>query len=86
MTVYRLILWLASSTLLIGAARAVEVGRPVEVSKHFRSGGVFMNVRLMGLIEISHEEVNGLACRELSGLAWDQDAGILYAVSDSLRG
>ncbi len=83
MTVYRLILWLALSTLLIGAARGVEIGRPVEISKHFRSGGVFMNVRLLGLIEISHEEVNGLACRELSGLAWDQDAGVLYAVSDS---
>ena len=64
-------------------ARAVEIGRPVEISKHFRSGGVFMNVRLLGLIEVSHEEVNGLACRELSGLAWDQDAEIVYAVSDS---
>ena len=83
LTVYRLILSLALSASLIGAAGAVEIGQPVEISKHFRSGDVFMNVRLLGLIEISHEEVNGLACRELSGLAWDQDAGILYAVSDN---
>ncbi|MGH8542854.1 MAG: esterase-like activity of phytase family protein [Gammaproteobacteria bacterium] len=83
MTVYRLMLWLALSTLLIGTARGVEIGRPIEISKHFRSGGVFMNVRLLGLIEISHEKINDLACRELSGLAWDQDAEILYAVSDS---
>jgi hypothetical protein len=42
-----------------------------------------MQVRLLGTLHLSNTPINGLAATELSGLAWDEDEQILYAVSDA---
>jgi len=39
-------------------------------------------VRILGTLMIPSRTVNGLRLASLSGLAWDDDEGILYAVSD----
>jgi len=39
-------------------------------------------VRILGALMIPSRTVNGLRLASLSGLAWDDDDGILYAVSD----
>ncbi len=41
-----------------------------------------MGIRLLGTLDLSGLTVKGLAAHELSGLAWDEDDQILYAVSD----
>ena len=39
-------------------------------------------IRVLGVLKLPTRSVNGLRFAGLSGLAWDDDAGILYAVSD----
>lgn len=39
-------------------------------------------LRALGMIELPDLTVNGLRLSQLSGLAWDDDDGILYAISD----
>jgi len=41
-----------------------------------------MHVRPMGMLRLSNTPVDGLPANELSGLAWDEDEQLLYAVSD----
>jgi hypothetical protein len=41
-----------------------------------------MGIRLLGALQLSTQTVDGLAPRGLSGLAWDEQAQLLYAVSD----
>jgi hypothetical protein len=45
-------------------------------------GSRYMGVRLLGSLELGKAPVNGLNASELSGLAWDEDEQLLYAVSD----
>jgi hypothetical protein len=68
--------------LVVPLAGAAPIGKSVEISKKYRPGDQVMQVRLLGTLELDHTEVNGYDAHELSGLAWDQDAGLLYAVSD----
>lgn len=65
-----------------GAAESVEISTPFSISNEYTTGDTFMNVRLQGTVRLRPEEVNSLKPRELSGLAWDVDEGLLYAVSD----
>lgn len=39
-------------------------------------------LRPLGMLELPDARVNGLRLSQLSGLAWDEDDGILYAISD----
>ncbi len=71
--------------LLIGSfvpMHAATIGKPFEMSKKYKTGDEFMGVRLLGTLDISGLPIKGLAAHELSGLAWDEDDQILYAVSD----
>lgn len=43
----------------------------------------FMNIRLQGTLDLPEQDVNGLTLAELSGIAWDDDEEILYAISDN---
>lgn len=61
---------------------AEPVGTPMEFSRKIKTGGHFMQVRLLGLLRLSNTPVDGLPANELSGLAWDEDEQLLYAVSD----
>ena len=73
----------AMAPLAFGAEReSIEISVPFSVSSDYATGDTFMNVRLQGTVRLMPERVNGLKLRELSGLAWDADAGLLYAVSD----
>lgn len=67
---------------LIMPVLAVEIGSSVEMSREFTTGDQFMGIRLLGTLDLSGLPVKGLAAHELSGLAWDEDDQILYALSD----
>ncbi|MFO1429131.1 MAG: esterase-like activity of phytase family protein [Candidatus Competibacteraceae bacterium] len=54
----------------------------VPLSQRVAVGDRYMGIRLLGVLRLPQATVNGLPLRELSGLAWDEDAGLLYAVSD----
>ncbi|MEE9552248.1 MAG: esterase-like activity of phytase family protein [Gammaproteobacteria bacterium] len=64
------------------SVNAVEIGTPYEFSSNIKPGDTFMNVRLLGALKLSTDQINNFGARELSGLAWDDDQQILYAVSD----
>ncbi len=42
----------------------------------------FMNIKLKGTIALRKKVLNGVPLSELSGIAWDEDEQLLYAVSD----
>src|SRR5512143_619940 len=54
----------------------------VPLSQRVTVGDRYMGIRLLGVLRLPQVAVNGLPLHELSGLAWDEDAGLLYAVSD----
>ncbi len=73
------------SFMLVAFALCVEardIGTPFNFSKSIEPGDTFMGIRLLGALNLSRDKVNELNSRELSGLAWDEDEQILYAVSD----
>ena len=63
-------------------ANSAFIGKPMEMSKEYKTGDEFMGIRLLGTLDLSGLPVKGLAAHELSGLAWNEDDQILYAVSD----
>jgi hypothetical protein len=70
------------------AAQPVASSRlcaPHELSASYRNGSRFMGIRLLGALRLKPVRVDGQPLRELSGLAWDQDEELLYAVSDGGR-
>ena len=74
-----LLLLIAGVTI---ADNSAFIGEPMELSKKYKTGDQFMGVRLLGTLNLSGLPIKGLAAHELSGLAWDEDDQILYAVSD----
>lgn len=57
-----------------------------EFSQDYRAGDSFMRVRLLGALRLPKTlGVNGHHLSELSGLAWDEDEQLLYALSDQGR-
>ena len=67
-----------TSTLHRGAPHS----RQVEFSPSVALGDRFMGIRLLGFLALRRFDFNGIPIVELSGLAWDEDEGLLYAVSD----
>jgi hypothetical protein len=67
------------SSVMCGAfaADAFQLGEKHAV------GDSFMQIRLRGALQINHPVVNGIEVASLSGLAWDEDEQILYAISDT---
>lgn len=66
-----------------GAADApYSIATPVRLSDVPEADGRFMGVRLLGALRLAAVERDGLYLTELSGLAWDRDEALLYAVSD----
>jgi hypothetical protein len=59
-----------------------ELYAPHQLSVDYRDGSRFMGIRLLGALRLKPVQIDGQPLRELSGLAWDQDEGLLYAVSD----
>lgn len=68
--------------LLMAAACVSSASRQLSFSTQYDVGDTYMHVRLHGMLEIPAETVDDILLSELSGLAWDEDENILYAVSD----
>lgn len=62
---------------------ALPIGTPYAFSKSVPLGGTFERIRYLGAVRLSDAKVDGFEAHELSGLAWDADEGLLYAVSDN---
>ena len=80
----RLILLLA---LVLGwsasGCAAREFGAtPIALADRIGPGDTHAGVRLLGALRLNDAPIDGLRPCGLSGLAWDEDAGLLYAVSD----
>ncbi|MFT4581088.1 MAG: hypothetical protein ACI915_002231 [Gammaproteobacteria bacterium] len=73
---------LALMCVLISSAQSAPLASEFSISKIYSNGDRFMGVTLRGTVRLSTQKVNGLEPRELSGLAWDADENLLYAVSD----
>ena len=58
------------------------VSRPFSLTPYVDVGGQFMAVRLLGAVEIPRGRIGTEALHSLSGLAWDDDEALLYAISD----
>jgi len=70
---------------LVGWGITQQVGasvKSVEFSNPYQVGEVYMGIRLRGTVELLGEVIDGFKVTELSGLAWDEDEGLLYAISD----
>lgn len=69
--------------LLITVGCATSFSRQVNFSSRYQPGDTYMGIRLQGTLVLDNVEINGLKLNELSGLAWDEDEDLLYAVSDN---
>lgn len=72
------LLFTASTTAL---AEPLSVGAPLEISGFYGIGDQYQKIRLLGALSLSGND----KLAELSGLAWDEDEQLLYAVSDQGR-
>jgi len=74
----------ASLAMAAVAVRAdtPPVSQPYRLSPHFAPGDRYTGIRLLGTVELTPASIAGLTLGGLSGLAWDQDASRLYALSD----
>lgn len=73
--------------LLAATATAAELPLRLEVSptrfsESVGDGDRVGNIRILSLLELPGVRVGELHFAQLSGLAWDDDDGLLYAVSD----
>lgn len=82
-----IIAWIliAMASIPAVASETVRLGEPVSISKRYGPGDEYMGIRFLGMLRISPVQVDGLTVSELSALGWDEDAGVLYALSDSAR-
>jgi hypothetical protein len=71
--------WLPSSAIL--AQTPLET-RQVTLSQNMKPGDRTGRLRFLGMLELSEATHSSLRLSQLSGLAWDEDDGILYALSD----
>ncbi len=65
------------------ADAGTDVSRPYRLSPHVAPGETFEGIRLLGTVALAPVSMNGLTLGGLSGIAWDEDASRLYALSDS---
>ncbi len=74
----------ASLAAPVGAQDAAQPlhTRPVAFTEPPRQDERAGRLRALGMLELPDVTVDGLRLSQLSGLAWDDDDGILYAISD----
>ena len=56
--------------------------KAVALSEKIKIGDRVGKLRFLGMLELPDITQNGLRLSQLSGLAWDEDDGVLYAISD----
>ncbi len=64
------------------AALLAQTSAQTRLAEQFALGKTFMGIRVLDAKHLAFVRVDGFAMVELSGLAWDQDEQILYALSD----
>jgi len=64
---------------------ASSVSSPVAFSVHLQPGDCHENIKLLGALRLATVTVDDQTLGGLSGLAWDEDAGLLYALADNAR-
>ena len=74
--------WIFLCGLLLAAPCLAGDSRPVPLSVEIPPGETFMQIRLLGTVRMPARDIGGEHFQELSGLAWDEDEDLLYAVSD----
>lgn len=55
---------------------------PLVLTDQLGPGDTYAGIRLLGAVRLNDAQVDSLQVCGLSGLAWDEDAGLLYAISD----
>lgn len=66
-----------------GACAAPEFqATPISLTDQVGTGDTYAGIRLLGALRFNHTEIDSLRLCGLSGLAWDEDARLLYAISD----
>lgn len=56
--------------------------RQAVLSQNIKIGDRIGRMRFLGMLQLPDVTRNGLRLSQLSGLAWDDDDGVLYAISD----
>lgn len=73
---------LALFTMMVFFSANVSGAQPFKLSVNHQPGETFQGIRLLGTLDISNDHHQGTALHELSGLGWDHDEQLLYAISD----
>ncbi len=76
------LLWIFFLLLPGANAHAEPLSQPYEFTKKIKPGGAYMAARYLGAVKLKAGPVDGRVASNLSGLAWDADAKLLYALSD----
>lgn len=66
----------------IAPAQTLLETRQVALSQNIKNGDRVGRIRFLGMLQLPPVTHDGLRLSQLSGLAWDDDDGILYAQSD----
>jgi len=79
--------FMAVVLLLLGPLVRVSTGQefhgtPISLSDQVDNGGSYGGIRLLGALRLPRTVINGAKLCGLSGLAWDEDSELLYALSD----
>jgi hypothetical protein len=77
-----LILALALGVPASGCTAREFKASPISLADQVGPGDSYAGIRLLGALRLASAEIDGLRLCGLSGLAWDEDAGLLYAISD----
>ncbi len=80
-TFYLVCLLLASSGAVADDVIPLKT-RPVQLAESVHAPQPAARLRPLGMLDLPDPKVNGLRLSQLSGLAWDDDDGVLYAISD----
>jgi hypothetical protein len=83
MTIKFIKIWILLSLLISSTACSTPFSRPITFSQFYQTGDTYMGIQLRGTIKLANSQIKGIKIAELSGLAWDEDEGILYAISDN---
>lgn len=79
---FRRFLALALISALQGACAQEFQATPITLADHAGPGQTAAGIRWLGALRLSTTAINDLKLCGLSGLAWDEDEKLLYAVSD----
>jgi hypothetical protein len=72
----------ADRTLAADEAPHLVETRVVPLTESGKPGDMIGGLRPLGMLDIPGQKIDNLTLSQLSGLAWDEDDGVLYAISD----